>query len=131
MADGSALDVARRAWDYWVAADLPGFLSLWDEDGVWTNGGTSQISGPRQGHAAIAGVAQRVFEISGGTFKAHPTELAAVDDEVVLGRFHCAATRPGFELDLYGLQRMVIRNGKLHSLDNLYGDGAAWDAFFA
>ncbi|MEO5900652.1 MAG: nuclear transport factor 2 family protein [Ilumatobacteraceae bacterium] len=131
MADGSALDIAKRAWDYWVAADLEGFLSLWEEDGVWTNGGSSQISGPRQGHAAIAGVAQTVFEVSGGTFKARPVELAQFGDDVVLGRFHCEATRPGATLNQDGLQRMVIRNGKLHSLDNLYSDGAAMDAFFA
>jgi hypothetical protein len=73
--DSSPLAVAREAGDKWVAADLEGFLSLWDPTGVWTNAGNSQISGTRRGHDEIAKVAQIVF--SGGTFKARPIELAA------------------------------------------------------
>jgi ketosteroid isomerase-like protein len=127
----SPLEVAQQAWDHWVAADLDGFLSLWQEDGVWTNAGHSQISGPRQGHDAIGAVARTVFELSGGTFKAHPVELAASGDDVVLGRFHMVAERDGVRLDQDGLQRMVIRGGKLVTLDNLFSDEGAMDAFFA
>jgi hypothetical protein len=36
MPDESAMTVAQRAWDYWVAADLEGFLTCWDVDGIWT-----------------------------------------------------------------------------------------------
>lgn len=131
MAGETALDVAKRAWDCWVAGDLDGFLALWEPDGVWTNSGHSQISGPRQGHAAIADVARTVFEVSGGTFKAHPLELAASGDDVVLGHFHMEAQRPGASLDQYGLQRMHIRDGKLVTLDNVFSDETAMDAFFA
>jgi ketosteroid isomerase-like protein len=131
MAGESALDVAKKAWDCWVAADLDGFIALWDPDGVWTNSGHSQISGPRQGHEAIAGVARAVFEISGGTFKAYPLELAASGDDAVLGYFHMEAERPGASLDQNGLQRMLIRDGKLVALDNVFSDETAMDAFFA
>ena len=131
MGDSSSLSVAQKAWEYWVAADLEGFLSLWHEDGVWTNAGHSQISGPRRGREAIGQVAQTVFEVSGGTFKAHPVELAASGDDVVLGRFHMVAERDGVAVDQDGLQRMVIRDGKIVTLDNLFSDEAAMDAFFA
>ena len=57
MAEISALNVAQKAWECWIAADLDGFLSLWHEDGVWTNAGHSQISGARQGRQAIGDVA--------------------------------------------------------------------------
>jgi ketosteroid isomerase-like protein len=131
MGDSSSLSVAEKAWEYWVAADLDGFLSLWHDDGVWTNAGHSQISGPRQGREAIGQVAQTVFEVSGGTFKAHPVELAASGDDAVLGRFHMVAERDGVAVDQDGLQRLVIRDGKIVTLDNLFSDEAAMDAFFA
>ena len=131
MGDSSALSVAQKAWEYWVAADLDGFLSLWHEDGVWTNAGHSQISGPTQGREAIGRVAQTVFEVSGGTFKATPVELVASGDDAVLGRFHMVAERDGAAVDQDGLQRMVIRDGKIVTLDNLFSDEAAMDAFFA
>lgn len=107
------------------------FLSLWHEDGVWTNAGHSQISGARQGHQAIGDVARIVFELSGGTFKAHPVELVASGDDAVLGRFHMVAERDNVTLDQEGLQRMVVRDGQLVTLDNLFSDERAMDAFFA
>jgi hypothetical protein len=97
---------------------------------VWTNAGHSRISGPRQGHQAIGDVARTVFELSGGTFKAHPVELVASGDDAVLGRFHMVAERDGVTLDQDGMQRIVVRDGKLASLDNLFSDERAMDAFF-
>ena len=87
MADESALAVARQAWDRWVAADLEGFLALWAADGVWTMQGHSQISGTWQGPDEIAKVAQTAFEVSGGTLKARPIELAAAGADSVLAIF--------------------------------------------
>lgn len=40
------------------------------------------------------------------------------------------AERPGASLDQNGLQRMLIRDGKLVALDNVFSDEAAMDAFF-
>jgi ketosteroid isomerase-like protein len=130
MADSSPLAVAREAWDKWVAADLEGFLSLWDPTGVWTNAGNSQISGTRRGHDEIAKVAQIVFEVSGGTFKARPIELAAAGEDSVLGYFHAEAQRPGATIDQDGLQRFVVRNGKIVSLHNLFTNQDEADAFY-
>ncbi len=131
MAEDSALEVAKKAWDCWVAEDLEGFLALWEPGGVWTNSGQSQVSGAHKGVDAIGGVARTVFEVSGGTFKAVPLELAASGDDAVLGYFHMEAERPGASINQNGLQRIVIRNGKLVTLDNVYCDGAEFDAFFA
>ncbi len=131
MTEISPLSVAQKAWECWVAADLDGFLSLWHADGVWTNAGHSQISGPRQGHQAIGEVARTVFELSGGTFKAHPVELVASGDDAVLGRFHMVAERDDVTLEQEGMQRLVVRDGKLVTIDNLFSDERAMDAFFA
>lgn len=131
MTEISPLSVAQKAWECWVAADLDGFLSLWHADGVWTNAGHSQISGPRQGHQAIGEVARTVFELSGGTFKAHPVELVSSGDDAVLGRFHMVAERDDVTLEQEGMQRLVVRDGKLVTIDNLFSDERAMDAFFA
>jgi ketosteroid isomerase-like protein len=125
-----ALTVARRAWDYWVAEDLEGFLSCWAPDGVWTMQGHSKISGSSRGVDAIAKTAQLAFELSGGTLKARPLELVAASDDSVLGYFHMDGSRPGITLDQDGIQRMVIRDGKLVSLHNFWADIDQVDAFF-
>ena len=130
MADESALDVAQQAWDRWVAADLEGFLALWDADGVWTMQGHSQISGSWRGLDEIAKAAQTAFEVSGGTLKARPIELAAAGADSVLGYFHVEASRPDATLDQDGLQRFVVRNGKIASLHNLFTDVDEVDAFY-
>ena len=75
-------------------------------------------------------VAQIAFEVSGGTLQARPIELAAASDESVLGYVHFEATRPAASLDQDGLQRFVVRNGKIVSLDNMWADGAAVDTFY-
>jgi hypothetical protein len=66
----------------------------------------------------------------GPTLQARPIELAAAGDEAVLGYLHLEATRPGASLDQDALQRFVVRNGKIVSLDNMWADGAAVDAFY-
>ena len=130
MADESALAVAQQAWDRWVAADLEGFLALWAADGVWTMQGHSQISGTWQGPDEIAKVAQAAFEVSGGTLKARPIELAAAGADSVLGLFHVEASRPDATLDQDALQRFVVRNGKIASLHNLFTDVGEVDALY-
>ena len=130
MADQSALAVVEQAWERWVAADLEGFVALWDADGIWTNPGQSQISGAWRGHEQIAKVAQIAFEVSGGTLQARPIELAAAGDNSVLGYFHFEASRPDASLDQDALQRFVVRNGKIVSLHNMFADVEAADAFY-
>jgi uncharacterized protein len=130
MTEPSALAVAQQAWDRWVAVDLEGFLALWHADGEWTMPGHSQISGAWRGHDEIAKVAQTAFEVSGGTLRAHPVELAAAGQNSVLGYFHVEASRADASLDQDGLQRWVVRDGKIVSLDNMFADVAAVDAFY-
>ena len=130
MAD-DALTVATKAWEKWVAADLEGFLALWAPDGVWTMAGSSRISGEHKGLDAIAAVAGLAFEVSGGTLKAAPIELAAAGPDSVFGYFHLSAERPGASLDQDGLQRFVVRDGKMVSLHNLWSNQAEVEAFFA
>ncbi len=130
MADQSALAVVEQAWDRWVAADLEGFVALWHADGVWTMPGQSQVSGEWRGHDEIVKVAQLVFEVSGGTLKAAPIELAAAGGDSVLGYFHFEASRAGASVNQDALQRFVVRDGKIVSLHNMFADVAAADAFF-
>ena len=78
----------------------------------------------------IAQVAQTAFEVSGGTLRAHPVELAGAGAESVLGYFHVEASRPGATIDQDALQRFVVRNGKIVSLHNLFTDVDEINAFY-
>ena len=130
MTDPGALAVVQRAWDRWIAADLDGFLALWDANGIWTMPGHSQISGSWRGHDEIAKVAQIAFEVSGGTLQARPIELATAGEDSVLGYFHVEASRSDASLDQDGMQRFVVRDGKIVSLHNLFADVEAFDTFY-
>ena len=130
MPDERALTVAQRAWDFWVAADLEGFLTCWAADGVWTLQGHSQIAGTWRGPDEIAKAAQTAFEVSGGTLKARPLELVEAGADSVLGYFHVEASRPDATIDQDGLQRFVVRNGNITLLHNLFSDVDEFDAFY-
>ena len=130
MADDGALRVVREGWELWVAGDLEKYLSLWADDGVWTMAGQSQVSGQWRGREEIAKMAGIAFEMSGGTLQARLIELAAASEESVLGYFHLTASRPGASIDQDGLQRLVVRDGKIVSLLNLFADVAEIDAFY-
>jgi hypothetical protein len=75
-------------------------------------------------------VAQTAFEMSAGTLKARPLELVEAGADSVLGYFHVEASRPDATIDQDGLQRFVVRNGKIASLHNLFADLEQFDAFY-
>jgi ketosteroid isomerase-like protein len=130
MADRTALAVVQEAWEKWIAGDLEGFLALWDPSGVWTQSGHSRVSGSYHGVEEIAKMAQVVFEVSEGTLKAHPIELAAAGEESVLGYMHAEAQRPGATINQDAMQRFVVRNGKIVSLHNVFTNQDEIDAFY-
>lgn len=127
MTDMTPLGLVHQVW---AVADLDGFVELWDPDGVWTHSGHSQISGPHSGHWEIVEMVRIAFEVSGGTLKAQPIELAAAGEDSVLGYFTLEAQRVGARIHQTGFQRWVVRNGKIASLDNVYCDQDEFDEFF-
>ena len=70
------------------------------------------------------------FEVSGGTLKAQPIELAAAAKDSVLGYFELEAQRPGAKIHQCGFQRWVVHDGKIVSLDTVYCDQDEFDEFF-
>jgi hypothetical protein len=68
--------------------------------------------------------------VSGGTLKATPLELVSSGPGTVLGYFHIEAQRPGASIDQVGMQRFVVRDGKIESLHNVYADDYAKDEFY-
>jgi hypothetical protein len=68
--------------------------------------------------------------VSGGTLKATPLELVSSGPGTVLGYFHIEAQRPGASIDQVGMQRFVVRDGKIESLHNVYADDYANDEFY-
>ena len=130
MADRTALAIVQEAWEKWVAGDLEGFLGLWEPSGVWTQSGHSRVSGSFQGVEEMAKMAQVVFEVSEGTLKAQPIELAAAGEESVLGYFHAEGQRPGATINQDAMQRVVVRNGKIVSVLNVLINQDEVDAFY-
>ena len=126
----SALAVATEAWRLWVAGDLEGLLELWKPDGVWTNSGRSAISGQQIGVPAMREFVKRVFELSEGTLVGQPIEIAAASEGTALGYFHITAHRADASIDQFALQRIVVENGRIAEMHNVYADPYEVDTFF-
>lgn len=130
MPDNHALDVTTEAWRRWMAQDVEGFFELWKPDGVWTNSGRSRLSGQQVGVAAMREFVKGVFEISEGTLVGQPVEVASPCDTTALAYFHVAAHRAGASIDQYALQRVVVDDGKIAEMHNMFADPYEVDTFF-
>lgn len=130
MAKSATLAAVENAWDRWVAGDLDGMLEYFNPDGVLIISGRSQLSGEFRGHDAIRDWAHQIFELSEGTMKAAPTEMAEVNESTVLVSFGMEAHRGGASINQVALQRVLVRDGKVASVHNFHADQYEFDAFY-
>jgi ketosteroid isomerase-like protein len=130
VSDSNALDLTTEAWRRWVARDPEGFFELWQPDGVWTNSGRSLLSGQQTGVPAMREFVKRVFEISEGTLTGQPIEIASPSETTALVYFQVAAHRQGASIDQYALQRVVVEDGKIAEMHNMFADPYEVDTFF-
>jgi ketosteroid isomerase-like protein len=122
--------VVRRGYKAFNAGDVEGLLGLFADDAVYRVGGTSGLSGDKQGQQAIMGYFGELFSRSGGTVK--------VDlQDVIPGERHTVALqtaqaeRNGKSMKQNGVLVFTLREGKVTEVSEFQEDTAVAADFWA
>jgi hypothetical protein len=96
---------------------------------VWHAPGRSQLSGDFEGKDAVFGEFQKVFEMTGGSFKLDIHDVLANDEHAVV-LVHASGQIGDRSLDQNAVQVFHIKDGKvteqwLHP-DDLYANDEFW-----
>jgi ketosteroid isomerase-like protein len=126
-------ELVRRGYDLFGKGDMDGLAQIMADDVVHTFPGNSRISGEHNGRDAAFAMYGKLFELSGGTFKADLRSATAKGDDKVVAVHHDTAKRADKVLDLDETLTFTIEGGKMTRLESSFepGDQATVDEFWA
>ena len=129
MAD-SKEDIIRRGYQAFGEGDMETLGSLYTDDVVQTMRGNNQLSGEYKTRDNVLGLYGKMFELSGGTFKAELKTLKTEGDKVV-SVHHSQGERGGKTLSDDESIAFTFSGDKISRLDVTAGDQATVDAFWS
>ena len=126
-------ELVRKGYELFGKGDLDGLAQIMAEDVVHTFPGNSQVSGEHKGRDAAFAMYGKLFELSGGTFKADLKSATAKGDATVVAKHRHSATREGKTIDVEETLTFTIEDGQMTRLESSFpaGDQAAVDDFWA
>ena len=128
MAD-SKEDIIRRGYQAFGEGDMETLGALYTDDVVQTMPGKNLLSGEYEGRDNVLGLYGKIFELSGGTFKAELQSLKTEGDKVI--SVHLAqGERGGKTLSDDESIAFSFSGDKISRLDVTSGDQAAVDDFW-
>lgn len=101
----------RRGYEAFASGDLEKMNEFIPEDAVWHVTGNNVFSGDYRGRDAIYGYFGKLFEATGGTFKATLLHVVA-DDEVAVAIQRTTATIGGRAVDTRDVLVDRVENGQ-------------------
>ncbi|WP_051713077.1 nuclear transport factor 2 family protein [Spirillospora albida] len=110
--------------------DMEIIRSLLADDVVHRVTGRGRLSGEYRTAEEVLGYYVRLFELSGGTFRAEPYALMA-NDEYGTALVHTYAERPGRVLHGRSVELFRIRDGRIAEIRTVPEDQYADDAFWS
>jgi ketosteroid isomerase-like protein len=129
MAD-SKEDTVRRGYQAFSEGDMETLGSLYTDDVVQTMSGNNQLSGEYKGRDNVLGLYGKLFELTGGTFKAELKSVKAEGDKVV-SVHHSQGERGGKTLSDDESIAFTFSGDKISRLDVSAGDQVTVDDFWA
>jgi ketosteroid isomerase-like protein len=129
MAD-SREDIIRRGYQAFGEGDMDTLGSLYTDDVVQTMPGENLLSGEYQGRDNVLGLYGKIFELSGGTFKAELKSVKTEGDKVV-SVHHSQGERGGKTLSDDESIAFTFSGDKISRLDLTAGDQTAVDDFWS
>jgi ketosteroid isomerase-like protein len=130
MADHPDAIVVRRGYEAFSNGDTATLSELFDEEAVWHEAGSGQISGDFKGRDQILEMLAKATELAGGTLRLDVHDVVANDNHVV-GLHHTTATREGRHLDISEVLVFHLRDGRVieawHAASNLYAFDHFWE----
>ena len=123
-------DIVKRGYKAFGEGDMETLGGLYTDDVVQTMGGKNQLSGEFKGRDDVIGLYGKMFELSGGTFKAE-LKSAKADGDKVVSVHHLSGERGGNTLDVDESIAFSFSGDKITRLDLSSDDQGAIDKFWA
>ena len=130
MSEHPNATLARRGYAAFASGDLATLRDLMREDAAWHQPGSTPIAGDYVGPDRVFEYFGKLFELSGGTFKAEPEDILADDDRAVVLQ-HTTGTRYGKALDIHHVLVFEIRGGKFAETQVYVSDPDKDNAFWS
>jgi uncharacterized protein len=131
MAADENVEIMRRAYEAFNAADIDTLTELFDESVVWHLPGRSSMADDYQGRDATLAYFGQIGEKTGGTFQAELQQLFAGDDGRVIGLQRSTGERDGKRLDVSNCIVFELKDGKVVDGREHFNDLYAWDEFWS
>ena len=125
------VEIMRRAYEAFNAADMDTLTELFDESAVWHLPGRSSFANDYQGREATLAYFGQLAQETGGTFRAELQHLTADDEGRVVGIQRSTAQRDGKHLDVGDCIVFQLKDGRITDGREHFHDLYAWDEFWA
>ena len=125
------VEIMRRAYEAFNAADMDTLTELFDESAVWHLPGRSSMANDYQGRDATLAYFGQIGQETGGTFQAELQQLFAGGDGRVIGLQRSTAERDGKSLDVGNCIVFELKDGKVVDGGEHFNDLYAWDEFWS
>jgi uncharacterized protein len=124
-------ELVRQGYGLFGKGDLDGLGQIYNDDAVHSYPGNNQIAGEHKGRDACFAMYGKLFELTGGTFKADLKSTTAKGDHTVVAKHQATGKRDGKTLDLEETLTFTVEDGKIARLESSFDDQAAVDQFWA
>lgn len=121
----------RRAYEAFNKGDIDTLTELFDENAGWHLPGRSKFADDYQGRDATLAYFGRIGQETGGTFQAELQDLAADDEDRVVGIHRSTGDRNGKHLDVSDCIVFQLKDGRITDGREHFEDLYAWDEFWA
>ena len=125
------VEIMRRAYEAFNAADMDTLTELFDESAVWHLPGRSSMANDYQGRDATLAYFGQLGQETGGTFQAELQQLFEGGDGRVIGLQRSTAERDGKRLDVGDCIVFELRDGRITDGREHLHDLYAWDEFWS
>jgi ketosteroid isomerase-like protein len=123
-------EVVRSGYDAFAKGDLDTLRALTTADVVWKVPGKSPIAGDKKGIDATLAYFGQLFELTDGTIKAEPLDVAVGDDHVIVTQLN-TAERNGKSLEVQAVLVFSFRDGKISECSEFENEQHKLDEFFS
>ena len=123
--------LVRRTFAAFNDGDFDVLSQILAEDIVWEATGAHPLAGSYKGREEVYGFLGRAVELTEGTLRPHPLDIAGVDGRVLV-RSQTTGRRPdGRQVDVEEFMIIEVGGGQVRRVRSSVPEQATWDAFWA
>ncbi|MEZ4740870.1 MAG: nuclear transport factor 2 family protein [Bdellovibrionota bacterium] len=108
-----ALEVVKNYFEYLRDGNLEGLAEIFDENIVWNQPGSGDLSGIYEGKAQVFKLFNEFISRSGGTFKIDEVKGLMANENLVAATIHFSASRKDKFISMDGVDLMKVEHGKI------------------